>query len=210
MNFILLNYKEIFAFIATSFIFVSSIPYIKDSLIGKTKPHAYSWMLWSLVSSVVFMIQLIDGGGIGSLVTLAGSCVTIIIFIITVAKNGFVNITKSDSILIYSAIIALAFWPFTKNSTISVSLLTAIGLIALLPTIRKSLENPYEETLSSWFLYGVRFVFAIFALQKYDYITIIYPISWAIGNLGVAFVLLARRIQLETNNNELKILLSHQ
>ena len=62
--------KEALAVLAVSLNFVGYIPYIRDTLKGKTHPHAYSWFVWTYITVIVFALQLSDGGGAGAYVTL--------------------------------------------------------------------------------------------------------------------------------------------
>jgi hypothetical protein len=189
----LASYKDLLTFVATSLVFVSYIPYIRDLLKGKTKPHVYSWFLWGLVSSIIFVLQISDGAGAGSLVTLSAVLITFYILAVAITKNGLGGITKVDHLFLGMAVIAVLFWIFAKNPIVSITLLVLIELLGLVPTITKSWSMPYEETLFSWSLNGCRFILAIFALSKVTYITALYPISWASGNLLVALIIVLRR-----------------
>lgn len=40
--------------------------YFKDLYHGRTKPHAFSWLAWSLSSTIAFAGQWTEGGGAGS------------------------------------------------------------------------------------------------------------------------------------------------
>ena len=57
--------KLIVGLIASLLVFVGYAPYIKDTLKGKTKPHAYTWFIWAFVTLAVFFFQYNGGGGAG-------------------------------------------------------------------------------------------------------------------------------------------------
>ncbi len=50
--------KNILAILAVLLTFAGYIPYTKDILKGKTKPHLFSWFLWSFVTAIVFCVTV--------------------------------------------------------------------------------------------------------------------------------------------------------
>lgn len=58
--------KEIVGTIAVVLTFVGYVPYIRDTLKGKTKPHVYTWFVWGLVTLAAFALQMSAhaGGGV--------------------------------------------------------------------------------------------------------------------------------------------------
>ncbi|KKU90276.1 MAG: hypothetical protein UY21_C0025G0011 [Microgenomates group bacterium GW2011_GWA1_48_10] len=49
--------KNLLGIVATFLVFVGYIPYTRDILKGKTKPHLYSWFLWAFVTWIAFALQ---------------------------------------------------------------------------------------------------------------------------------------------------------
>ena len=53
--------KNLLGFVATFLVLVGYIPYLRDIIKGKTKPHIYSWFLWSfvtLIANSLFVLML--------------------------------------------------------------------------------------------------------------------------------------------------------
>lgn len=188
--------KDVIGVIAIFLTFIGYIPYIKDVLHGRTKPHVYSWFLWGFVTLIAFGLQVSAGGGVGAFVTLAASLMCLTVFVLGVRKNGKKDITQLDTIFFILAFIALGLWLIAKQPVISIILATGIDLIAFAPTIRKSWNKPDSETLSLYFLSSFRFVLAVFALQTYSFVTMLYPVAWIFGNGLFAALLFIRRRQL--------------
>lgn len=184
--------KNIFGIVATALTFVGYIPYIKDTLKGKTKPHIYTWFLWALISFVAFGLQLYDGGGIGSYVTLAAALVCFFIFLLG-CRIGEKDITKTDTILLAFALLAVIMWPLSNQPLLSVIILAATDMLSFIPTIRKSWNKPYTETLSSYWMNTFRFSLGLVALQNYTVITTLYPLTWLIANGLFSIFLIIRR-----------------
>lgn len=186
------NYLGIFA---TVLVFIGYIPYLRDSIKGKTKPHLYSWFLWALVTFIAFALQLSGEAGSGAFVTLAAALMCLVVITFGFIQKSKIQIVKMDTIFLILAFISLGLWLIAKQPILSAILATVVDLFGFAPTIRKSWSNPYTETLSFYYLNTLRFGLAVIALQTYSIVTAFYPISWLLANGLFAGMLLIRRRQ---------------
>ncbi|HAU99322.1 MAG: hypothetical protein UX04_C0002G0327 [Microgenomates group bacterium GW2011_GWF2_45_18] len=182
----------IFAIVLT---FVSYVPYIYETVKGKTKPHIYSWFLWSFVTFIIFGLQIVGNAGIGAWVTFATGVLCLIVFILG-ARNGERNITLFDTITFILGLVATGIWIFAKQPAISNILIVTINSLAVLPTVRKSWNQPHSETLSTWVIAGVRNILGIIALEQYSILTWLYPVVSLVINALFSLMLIIRRKQL--------------
>ena len=187
-----MDYKHILGIIAILIALYSYIPYFRDIFLGKTKPHAFSWLIWSLLTGIAFVAQLVDNAGPGAWVTGVTALVCFLIFVAAL-RNKEKDITRSDWVSLIGAGIALAFWFITKGPLVSVILVTIIDALGFFPTFRKSFHKPHQETAQTFFLSGLKFVFAIIALENYTVVTWLYPLSLIIMNWVFVTMLLIRR-----------------
>ena len=88
--------KAIISGIGVALTFLSYIPYLRDTLIGKTKPHVYTWFVWGLLTAIIAGLQIEAGAGVGVWTTLAASFLSFAIFALGL-KDGKKNITKVDT-----------------------------------------------------------------------------------------------------------------
>src|SRR3990167_3081606 len=131
------DWKFIVGIFAVLLTFVGYIPYIRDTIKGKTQPHVYTWFLWSFVTAIAFALQISDNAGFGAFVTLAAAIVCFFIFLLGF-RIGKKDITKTDTIFLASALVALGVWLFAKQPVVSVVIFSLIDMLAFGPTIRKS------------------------------------------------------------------------
>lgn len=193
------DYKAVLGAIALTLVVVSYVPYYRDIFKGRTKPHAFSWLIWALVTGIAFFGQLSDGAGAGAWSTGFTALLCFSVFLLSLTK-GEKEITVSDTISFFGALVAIALWYFTKNALWAVVLASIIDILGFYPTFRKSYKKPYEETLSIYILAGIKFIISIFALSNYSLTTALYLIVTAFMNfIFVAFVL-SRRKQLASHN----------
>jgi hypothetical protein len=190
--------KAIISLVAILLIFIGYAPYIRDILNGKTRPHIFSWFIWGITTGIAYALQVSAGAGVGSWVTLCITLVLISVFFLGL-KNGNRDIRKIDIVFLVLSLLAIPIWLIVKQPVISIILLATIEMLGFVPTIRKSWDDPYSETLSLYTITTFRHGLAIFALEKLNFITVLYPIIWVIANALFAIILIIRRKKLAKN-----------
>jgi hypothetical protein len=190
-----LTYQALLGGLATIIAFFSYIPYFKDIFAGKTKPHVISWFIWGLLTGIGFLGQISDNAGAGAWVTGFTACICFGIFVAAL-RNGEKCITRTDWLCLVAAGISLSLWYFTKTPLLSLILITVVDALGFIPTFRKSYVKPFEETLSTYFLSGLKYIIALFALSNFSILTSLYPISLIIMNWLFIGVVVMRRRQL--------------
>lgn len=184
--------KNTIGVIAIILTFVGYTPYFIDLIKNKTKPHIFSWLIWAVVTSIIYALQVSAGAGIGSLVTLAIAIVSFVIFVLGF-KNGNKNIKKIDVVFLILALLTIPLWLIVEKPVLSIILLSTIDMLGFAPTIRKSWNEPYSETLSLYTITTFRHVLSIIALEHYNIITILFPSTWVLANALFSIMLITRR-----------------
>lgn len=169
--------------------------YFRDIFANKTKPHAYSWLVWAVLTGIAFFGQLDDGAGAGAWVTGVTALISFVIFGLALSR-GEKDIHLSDKLNLLGASAALVLWGITSNPLSSIILITIIDFLGFLPTIRKSYMKPHEETLIHYVFAGLKFALGIIALENYSVITWLYPLSLVLANGLFIALLVVRRKQL--------------
>lgn len=188
--------KSIYVLTATLISLTAYIPYVRDVLNGKTRPHIFSWFVWSTLTGIAFFGQVAGGAGSGALVL---GFTTLACFFITILslKKGTRDVKPIDWLAMAGALVALFFWLVTKSPFWSVIIITATDLLATFPTIRKTYNNPYQETGSFYLLNTVKFLLAIMALDKYTLITSLYLVYLLLANAAIFLLIYLRRRQVK-------------
>lgn len=175
--------------------FIGYIPYIRDTLRKKTTPHVYTWFIWGLVTAIAYGLQVGGGAGVGSWVTLVVAVFCFLIFAIGL-RHGKKDITKSDTVFLILSFVALFLWLIAKQPVLSVILTSSIDMLGFAPTIRKSWNKPYSETLFFYEFSTFRHFLSLLALQNYSIVTWLYPGTWALANGLFSIILIFRRKQI--------------
>lgn len=171
---------------------ISYIYYFRDIFRQKTKPHAISWLVWAVLNGVTFLTQRSNGAGAGGWVTGFAAFACILIFI-TSLKYGEKNITQLDYICLVAAFIVLGLWYLEGDTTLGLSLAAITFIIGYIPTIRKSIHKPRQETAITYLLNGIKFLLAITVLDTFSLATALYPSVIVIMNFGFVGLLITRR-----------------
>ena len=189
--------KEMLGYAATFIGIIGYVPYFTNIFANKTKPHAFSWFVWSLLTGVAFAAQFTENAGPGSWVTglTAVACFTIFLLALVKGERRF---PLFDWIALTVALFSIVLWWLTKNPMISIILITFIDAVGFLPTFRKGFHKPFEETATTFALSAAKFVPALFALETYTIATWLYPASLVLMNgLFVAILLIRRQTSRE-------------
>ncbi len=164
--------KVIASLAATSIAFVAYVPYLIDMFRGKNKPHLYTWISIFLITAVVAYLQVVNGAGIGAIPTILGVGVdgVILFFCFSFGTKDIVTIDKIC--LFISVVGVIAYIAFSKHPLFSLIIVTASEIISFLPTFRKTRNDPYSESLTSYYLLMLKLSLILVALERYNALTV--------------------------------------
>ena len=80
-------------------------------------------------------------------------------------------------------------------------MVSAIDAIGYIPTIRKSFNNPWSETISFWAIMAIVDLLAIIANAEYNLLTVAYLATIFVANIAVVLVCIYRRKIVKNFNN---------
>ncbi len=184
-----------FGYITLIIATVSYIIYFADIAHGKTKPHAFSWLVWALLGLTVWLIQVAEQAGPGAWVFGYSAIAGVAIFLFTL-KKGERQIALVDWVFLGGAIISYLLWLVTDQALLSIILLSLIDVLGYLPTFRKSYLKPFEETASMYWLSLIKNFLTILALNHFSIVTVLYPATLFFMNIAFTTMLYWRRRQL--------------
>jgi hypothetical protein len=186
------GWKEILGLTAAILGVLQAIPYTVDTLRGKTKPHLYTYIIWTIVTAIAFFGQVAAGGGPGAWSTGVMAALTAM-FLVLCFRYGTGDVTKFDAWCLAGALFAIVPWLLTDDPMISIVLATGIDVLAFFPTIRKTYNDPTSETLISYISNLIRHPLSIAALATYSISTVIYPAALLFMNVVLVYVIVSRR-----------------
>jgi len=171
---------------------VGYYPYFRDIFRKQTKPHLYTWLIWIITQGTATVAMIYGGANFGAWPFITGTILVALVFALSF-KYGTKDITRSDTVLLIFALLAVAAWWLLDSPVASVAMVTAIDAIGFIPTIRKSYADPWSETIFFWVTMSIIDILAILALEQYNFLTVTYSVMLVIGNGIVIAVCFFRR-----------------
>lgn len=152
------------------------LPYIFDTVVGRTQPQRASWFIWSVLGSIAFVAQVYEGAT-GSL-WFAGiqASGTIVVFLLSIRRGHGKYLNKTDLTTLAAAGIGLVLWYFTESALYALIITISISLLGGLATVIKAYRHPQSETLITWVLSLIAATCAIVSVGEADFVLLAYPL----------------------------------
>jgi hypothetical protein len=182
---------QLFGFLSGLLPIMGVIPYDRDIFLHKTKPHRGSFFIWSVLSGTAFFAQLAKGATWSLFLPAADTIATSSIFILSI-WYGTGGLNKRDIGALLLAALGLMSWYFTKQPLVALLLVIGVSAIGTALTVVKTWQDPRSETFSSWLLATLGGLFGIFAVGKFSFALLAYPIYIFIANGSVNVAMLWR------------------
>lgn len=181
----------IFTFLLTVY---ANTHYIISIFQGKTKPHIYSWLIWSIVNAVVFIIQIQNWAGWWAMVLWIWFIINVSVTILSI-KYGERNITLTDTLSFIITLCIIPLWLIAKLELVTIVLASMIDALSFYPTIRKSYREPGEENIFPYVASGIWYTLSILLVANINGITIFYPLFVSVINfLFIGYIYWRRKV----------------
>lgn len=170
--------KVIASIIATGIALIAYVPYLIDMFRGKNQPHLYTWISIFLVTSVVAWLQIVGGAGVGAIPTVLGVLVDAVILFYCF-RFGTKDVVFMDKVCLAISIAGvITYVIFRSHPVLSLAVVTAAEMISFVPTFRKTRNDPYSESLPSYYLLMLKLTLILIALEEYNLLTVSYSVLW--------------------------------
>lgn len=190
-----LDWKLIATLGATFFGIASFVPYIIEIFAGKTKPHAYTWLIWGITQgTATFAVFMGGGGDIGYTLVILTTLIFVIFFLSL--KYGTKNIKRSDTVALAAALLAVVVWWQLDNPVLAVLMVTAIDGVGYLPTYRKLFGEPWSESFLAWIFCCISYSLSLIALTEYNVLTVSYLLLSLVAGILLLVISFAGRLRI--------------
>jgi hypothetical protein len=186
------NTTALFGVIGSAVSLLAFIPYGLGIYKHTIRPHLFTWLIWSVVTVIAAAGQFVAGAGPSAWCTAAIAVTCLLTFAASIFR-GEKGWTKSDWVFLGAAFSAIPAWVLTDDPTISVCLVTLIELAGFGPTVRKTILDPWSESLSYFALCVLKYALAVLALKKWSVAAAIYPTVTLAAAIGLCTLMIVRR-----------------
>jgi hypothetical protein len=171
---------------------VDTIPYVRDTLRGATRPHRGTWLIWSVLAIVVCLSQRADGATWSLLMAGAQAVLTSIIFILAI-RRGEGGMNAGDRVMIAIAGGGVIGWIVADEPIVATACVVAADLIGATMMLPKTYRDPDSETLATFAFAGVGGLLAAGAVAAPDLSLLLYPVYFCLVNGALAMLIHHRR-----------------
>lgn len=170
--------------------------YLRSMFKGKIKPHAITFLVWTLILGVNFLVQIFSNVGFSSILLGTNLLGCLIIFLYCV-KKGYTEYNWIDWLCLSLGVLIIILWLITKTPLYSVIIACVIDLLAFAPSFRKSYFKPQDDSALTFFVSGFEYIFSFPAYKVFSFTVLLYPISVLTLDFVYAGFIVIRRLWLK-------------
>jgi len=153
-----MNLRTIAAVLSTVLAIYACIPYAISIVKGRTKPHQLSFLVFTIMSGISAVSQLLAGGRGSVLISFvfffgSGSSLALSF------KYGIRESSRYDKLLFGLALTTIVVWYLTKSNDIAIWLTALIDVFATTMIILKIRAQPHTEAPYPWFVATLAYIF---------------------------------------------------
>ena len=172
-----------------------TIPYVRDTLHGSTRPHRGTWFIWGVLAIVVTLSQYADGASWSLIMASVQAVVTALIFLLSI-RRGEGGLTATELVMISVAGVGVAGWVIADEPLVATGCVIAADLIGAAMMVPKTRRDPDSETLVTFAFASVGGLLAAGAVGAWDLSLLLYPAYYCVVNGAIALLIVTRRAAL--------------
>jgi hypothetical protein len=169
-----------------------TIPYIRDTLSGATRPHRGTWLIWSCLAVVVCLSQHADGASWSLLMTATQALLTSVIFLLAI-RRGEGGVSAAERLMIAIAGSGVIVWIVADEPIVATACVVAADLLGAAMMAPKTYHDPQSETLATFTLASLSGALAAGAVGPAEPALLLYPVYFALVNGAIAMLIYQRR-----------------
>jgi hypothetical protein len=168
-----------------------TIPYVRDTVGGSTRPHRGTWLIWSVLAIVVCLSQRADGASWSLIMAAAQAVLTSAVFLLSI-RRGEGGLSPADVLMITLAGGGVIGWIVADEPVIATVCVVAADLIGA-TMVPKTYRDPGSETLATFGLASLSGALAAGAVGAPDSSLLLYPVYFCLVNGAIAVLIHHRR-----------------
>src|SRR4051794_38051656 len=131
-----------------------TVPYVRDTLRGTTRPHRGAWLIWSVLAIVVCLSQRADGASWTLAMAGTQAVVTSFVFVLAI-RWGEGGVSPAEAATIGLAGVGVAAWFVVSEPIVATGGVMIADVLAIALMIPKINRDPDSETLATYVMASV-------------------------------------------------------
>ncbi len=169
-----------------------TIPYVRDTLRGVTRPHRGTWLIWGTLAIVVCLSQYADGASWSLIMAAVQAVLTTLIFILSI-RRGDGGLSTVELVMIAIASGGVIGWIVADEPLVATACVVAADLIGAAMMVPKTWRDPGSETLVTFAFASLGGALAAGAVGAFDLSLLLYPVYYCLVNGAIALLIHQRR-----------------
>jgi hypothetical protein len=169
-----------------------TIPYVRDTLRGATRPHRGTWLIWGVLAIVVCLSQRADGASWSLVMAATQAVLTALIFLLAI-RLGDGGLSTPELVMIAIALAGVGGWIIAQEPLLATVCVVVADLIGAALMVPKTYHNPDSETLATFVLASLSGALAAAAVGTLDPSLLLYPAYYCLINGAIALLIHHRR-----------------
>jgi hypothetical protein len=169
-----------------------TIPYVRDTVRGSTRPHRGTWLIWGVLAVIVCLSQRADGASWSLIMAAAQAVLTGAVFVLSI-RRGEGGLSRADMLMIILAGGGVIGWIVAGEPVIATACVVAADLIGAAMMVPKTYRDPGSETLATFELASLSGALAAGAVGVPDPSLLLYPAYYCLANGALAVLIYYRR-----------------
>ena len=170
-----------------------TIPYVRDTLRGVTRPHRGTWLIWGVLAVVVCLSQYADGASWSLIMAAVQAVLTSLIFVLSI-RRGEGGLSPTELVMIAIAAGGVVGWIVADEPLVATVCVVAADLIGAAMMVPKTYRDPESETLVTFAFASVGGALAAGAVGAVDLSLLLYPVYYCLVNGAIALLIYHRRV----------------
>jgi hypothetical protein len=171
---------------------IDPLPYIRDVVNGRTRPHRGTWCIWCVLGVTAFFSQWADGAG-WSLLMLGIQAASITLVFGLSLSRGVGGLGPTDLLVIGGAAVGIAGWIASAQPMVATACVILADLAGTTLMLPKTWHDPRSETLSTFVLSAAAGGLSAVAVGAFNLELLLYPAYFALINAVTAAIIMLRR-----------------
>jgi hypothetical protein len=174
-----------------------TIPYVRDTLRGSTRPHRGTWLIWGVLAVVVCFSQYADGASWSLIMAAVQAVLTTGIFMLSI-RRGEGGVSPVELLMIGIASAGVVGWIVADEPLVATACVVAADLLGAAMMVPKTYRDPESETLVTFAFASLGGALAAGAVGSVDLSLLLYPAYYCVVNGAIALLIVHRRAVLAT------------
>jgi hypothetical protein len=169
-----------------------TIPYVRNTVRGLTRPHRGTWLIWGILTVVAYFSQRADGASWSLIMPGVQAFLTGAIFLLSI-RHGEGGLRPAEVIMVALAGVGVIGWMVLDRPLVATGCVVAADLIGAAMMVPKTYRDPSSETVVTFALASLGGLFAAGAVGVLDLSLLLYPVYYFAVNCAIVVLIHHRR-----------------